>query len=110
MNLGPRLIDSGVLDSDNNTIGNLEFASVMGPVTLQSEAYLTHVHMLSGDSEWLHGGYAHLSYFLTGEHRIYERFGQHGAQFGRNARSATSSEPQLGSASEPGKRRPAGRT
>jgi len=85
VNLGPRLIDSGVLDSDNNTIGNLEFASVMGPVTLQSEAYLTHVHMLSGDSEWLHGGYAHLSYFLTGEHRIYERFGQHGAQFGRNA-------------------------
>ena len=24
------------------------------------------------------------SYFLTGENRIYERFGQHGAQFGRN--------------------------
>ncbi len=25
-----------------------------------------------------------MSYFLTGENRIYERFGQHGAQFGRN--------------------------
>jgi phosphate-selective porin len=25
-----------------------------------------------------------LSYFLTGENRVYERFGQHGAQFGRN--------------------------
>jgi phosphate-selective porin len=24
------------------------------------------------------------SYFLTGENRIYERYGQHGAQFGRN--------------------------
>ena len=24
------------------------------------------------------------SYFLTGENRIFERFGQHGAQFGRN--------------------------
>jgi phosphate-selective porin len=25
-----------------------------------------------------------LSYFITGENRIFERFGQHGAQFGRN--------------------------
>jgi phosphate-selective porin len=25
-----------------------------------------------------------MSYFLTGENRIYERFGQHGAQFARN--------------------------
>ena len=85
INLGPRLIDSGVLLSDNNTSGNLEFASVMGPVTLQSEAYLTSVHMSTGNTETIHGAYAHLSYFLTGENRIYERFGQHGAQFGRNA-------------------------
>ena len=28
--------------------------------------------------------YVYGSYFLTGENRIYERFGQHGAQFGRN--------------------------
>jgi phosphate-selective porin len=27
----------------------------------------------------------HCSYFLTGENRVYERFGQHGAQFGRNS-------------------------
>ena len=31
------------------------------------------------------GAYVHASYFLTGENRIFERFGQHGAQFGRNA-------------------------
>ena len=30
------------------------------------------------------GGYMYASYFLTGENRIYERFGQHGAQFARN--------------------------
>jgi len=30
------------------------------------------------------GWYAHASWFVTGEHRIYERFGQHGPQFGRN--------------------------
>ncbi len=85
VNLGPRLIDSGVLNSDNYTIGNLEFASVMGPVTLQSEAYLTNIHLSTGNTETIHGAYAHLSYFLTGENRVYERFGQHGAQFGRNA-------------------------
>lgn len=85
INLGPRLIDTGSLGSDNYTIGNLEFATVWGPVTFQNEAYLTHVHMLNGDSHWLNGAYSHISYFITGEHRIYERFGQHGAQFGRNA-------------------------
>ncbi len=85
VNLGPRLIDSGLLNANSYTIGNLEYAQVWGPVTLQSEAYLTNVNLVSGDSQMLHGAYAHLSYFITGENRIYERFGQHGAQFGRNA-------------------------
>jgi phosphate-selective porin OprO/OprP len=81
---GPRLISSGNLPADSYTTGNLEFAAVMGPVTLQSEAFLTSVDMNTGVAKTAHGGYAHLSYFLTGENRIYERFGQHGAQFGRN--------------------------
>ena len=81
---GPRIIDSGALDADSYTTGNLEFAAVMGPVTLQSEAFLSSVDMISGGAQTTHGGYAHLSYFLTGENRVFERFGQHGAQFGRN--------------------------
>ena len=85
VNLGPRLIDSGVLLADNYTTGNLEFATVWGPITLQSEAYLSNINLQTGNPETIHGAYAHLSYFLTGENRIYERFGQHGAQFGRNA-------------------------
>jgi phosphate-selective porin len=40
--------------------------------------------MNNGDNPNISGAYAHLSYFLTGENRVYERFGQHGAQFGRN--------------------------
>ena len=40
--------------------------------------------MIGDDSEWIGGAYVHCSYFLTGENRIYERYGQHGAQFGRN--------------------------
>jgi phosphate-selective porin OprO/OprP len=81
---GPRVIDGGILTADSYTTGNLEFAAVMGPVTLQSEWFASNVNMNAGGSQSATGGYAHLSYFLTGENRIYQRFGQHGAQFGRN--------------------------
>ena len=57
-------------------------AAVMGPFTLQSEAYLATLNGAQAGN--LGGWYAHASWFLTGEHRIYERFGQHGAQFARN--------------------------
>jgi phosphate-selective porin OprO/OprP len=81
---GPRIIDTGNLAADAYTTGNVEFAAVMGRVTLQSEYFLDSTNMLVGESKIFHGGYAHLSYFVTGENRMYERFGQHGAQFGRN--------------------------
>ncbi len=81
---GPVLIDSGSLAADSYTSGNVELAVVWGPVTLQNEAFLCSVDMLSGESVHVGGAYSHLSYFLTGENRIFERFGQHGAQFGRN--------------------------
>ncbi len=81
---GPVLIDSGILLADSYTTGNLELALVWGRVTLQSEAFLSSVRMLSGPEANVGGAYSHVSYFLTGENRVYERFGQHGAQFGRN--------------------------
>lgn len=80
---GPFLIDSGPLAAGEYTTGNLEFATVWGPFAVQSEAFLSNVNMIGADSEWLSGAYLHCSYFLTGENRVYERFGQHGAQFGR---------------------------
>lgn len=81
---GPRLIDSGILAADQYTTGNLELAVVCGAVTFQSEAYLSTIPLLAGGSVVASGMYAHLSYFITGENRIFEPFGQHGAQFGRN--------------------------
>jgi phosphate-selective porin OprO and OprP len=81
---GPVLIDSGNLAADSYTTGNVELAIVWGPVTVQNEAFLSNVNMLSGETVQVGGAYSHLSYFLTGENRIFERFGQHGAQFGRN--------------------------
>jgi phosphate-selective porin OprO/OprP len=50
---------------------------------MQSEMFVSNVDLAAGD-ETIYGSYVYGSYFLTGENRIYERFGQHGAQFGRN--------------------------
>lgn len=81
---GPRLIDSGVLNASSYTTGNLEAALVYGRVTIQSEAYLCDVRLVNADNQTVQGCYVHGSYFLTGENRTFDKFGQHGAQFGRN--------------------------
>ena len=81
---GPRLIDSGVLNAGDYTTGNLEAACVWGPFAVQSEAFVSCVNLLADDDVNVQGAYIHTSYFLTGENRIFERFGQHGAQFARN--------------------------
>lgn len=81
---GPRLISSGILNANSYTTGNIEAAIVSGPFAIQSEAFLSSVNMTVGDNRQVQGCYVHTSYFLTGENRVFERFGQHGAQFGRN--------------------------
>jgi phosphate-selective porin OprO/OprP len=81
---GPFLIDSGELPSNNHLTGNIELATVLGPVSFQSELFACNVNLVNGDSANLYGYYVYGSYFLTGENRNYERYGQHGAQFGRN--------------------------
>jgi len=82
---GPRIMNSGVLSADSYATGNLEMALVWGQVTIQGEAFYSAVNLHGQDNANAKGAYAHVSYFLTGENRIFERFGQHGAQFGRNA-------------------------
>ncbi len=81
---GPRIIDSGTLEASSFTTGNLEWALVMGPVTFQAEAFLSQPHLINGPTTTVNGCYFHGSYFVTGENRIFQKFGQHGAQFGRN--------------------------
>lgn len=85
---GPRLIDSGSLAADSYTTANVELAVVHGPLTLQSEAFVSRVNLIADELVNVRGAYVHLSFFLTGEHRRFERFGQHGAQFGRNVPNA----------------------
>lgn len=80
---GPFLIDTNNMAADNYIIGNVELASVWGPLMMQSEAFYTNVDLDVGGNTPSWGMYVYGSYFLTGENRTYERFGQHGAQFGR---------------------------
>ena len=81
---GPFFIDSGVLDADTFTTGNFELATGFGPLTSQTEMFVSQVNLNSGGTVHVGGAYTHLSYFLTGESRVFEPFGQHGAQFARN--------------------------
>lgn len=81
---GPRIIDSGNIGADKYTIGNLESAIVYGRLAIQSEGYLAHIERTTADTTFISGAYVHSTYFLTGENRVFEKFGQHGAQFGRN--------------------------
>ena len=80
---GPFLIDSGNIASDDWIVGNIELAAVLGPVSIQSEIFAASVDQPTGEAS-LYGYYVYASYFLTGENRIFERYGQHGAQFARN--------------------------
>lgn len=81
---GPLLLDTGEVPSRSNTTGNAELAVVWGRVTCQNEAFLCGVQQPNDPTAYVGGAYTHFSFFLTGENRRYERFGQHGAQFGRN--------------------------
>ena len=79
--LTDRFVDTGTLPVSDTNVFGAELAWIHGPFSLQSE--YTH-SLVNGDNGqenvdfW--GAYAQVSYFLTGEHRVYEpeygRFGR----------------------------------
>jgi phosphate-selective porin OprO and OprP len=81
---GPILMDTGNIFANDYQTGNVELATVWGRQAIQSEAFLSQIDANNGRNVGVGGAYVHYSYFLTGENRVFERFGQHGAQFGRN--------------------------
>lgn len=52
---------------------NLQAAAVDGPLSAQTEWTATAINRIGGGTVFLHGVYATVSYFLTGEHREYDR-------------------------------------
>ena len=70
---GPSLVTSGVVDANHYNVLNTEFAVVNGPFSLQSELVWTNIAADVGPNLNYYGAYAYASYFLTGEHRPYNR-------------------------------------
>jgi phosphate-selective porin OprO and OprP len=69
----PFFVDTGDIPTDYFQLGGLEVAWVNGPLSMQTEYVIAPVHTLAGDDLLLQGWYAQASYFLTGEHRPYNK-------------------------------------
>jgi phosphate-selective porin OprO/OprP len=65
------------IPSNSQQLYNLQAAAVDGPLSLQAEWSATGITRLGGGVVFLHGAYAAVGYFLTGEHRGYD--GKRGA-------------------------------
>jgi phosphate-selective porin OprO and OprP len=65
------LVDTGLHSADDVDLLGLEAALVLGRISIQSE-YLVVAINRSGENPVLHGFYAYISYFLTGESRNYD--------------------------------------
>ena len=73
-----RLVDTGAIAADSATVIGTEIWYTHGPFSVQAEWTLAQMNdaSVSGaktGTESFNGGYVQLSYFLTGEHRTYDR-------------------------------------
>jgi phosphate-selective porin OprO/OprP len=66
-------LQTGAIDARDFHVFNTEMAAIYGPLSLQSELFLTRVNPIGGGEVDLYGAYAYASYFLTGESRGYKR-------------------------------------
>jgi phosphate-selective porin OprO/OprP len=69
----PIFVDTGNIRADNFQLFDPEFAMIMGPLSLQSEYAFATVDQIGGPPLFFNGYMAQVSYFLTGEHRPYDR-------------------------------------
>jgi phosphate-selective porin OprO/OprP len=63
------------IPSRSQQIYNVQFAAVNGPYSIQTEWYGTTIQQIGAGTVFLHGFYVFGSYFMTGEHRGYNRKG-----------------------------------
>jgi phosphate-selective porin OprO/OprP len=71
--LAPTVANSGNLDSDGADLLNIELAGVAGPLSLQAEYTSAWTDLGTAGTSRSWGAYFEASYFLTGEHRNYNR-------------------------------------
>ena len=61
-------------DADEFFVVNLEGAVVWGPLSVQTELFYNHLTLEGQPDQDIYGAYAFVSYFLTGENRVYDRY------------------------------------
>lgn len=69
----PRFVDTGLIATQNLQQFGVEWSTVWGPFSAQAEYVGTFVDQLGNPDLYLHGAYAQLTCFLTGENRNYNR-------------------------------------
>lgn len=69
----PFFVATGPLRLNNYNVVGAELLWVNGPWSLQSEAMATFANRIDGENLFFSGAYAQVGYFLTGEHRPYDR-------------------------------------
>jgi phosphate-selective porin OprO/OprP len=69
----PSFVNTGNILMNDYQISHVETSTVFGPLSFQAEYYGTFVNQVAGPQVFLHGAYAYVSYFLTGENRVYDR-------------------------------------
>jgi phosphate-selective porin OprO/OprP len=69
----PFFVDTGNIPTDSYQLFGLEAAWIEGPFSAQAEYVWAPVNTIGGPNLLMQGWYAHASYFLTGEHRPYNR-------------------------------------
>jgi phosphate-selective porin OprO/OprP len=69
----PIFVDTGFIPAKNFQLFDPEFALILGPLSLQSEYACAIVDQIDGPNLFFNGYMAQLSWFLTGEHRPYDR-------------------------------------
>lgn len=73
LNGTPFFVATGPLAINSYNVIGTELLWVQGPFSLQSEAMVTFVNRVENDPIVFEGFYAQAGYFLTGEHRPYDR-------------------------------------
>lgn len=72
-NPGSPFLPSLQIAANDYQLYNLQAARVVGPFTLQAEWSAAAVQQIGAGSIFVHGMYVSAGYFLTGEHRAYNR-------------------------------------
>lgn len=71
--LAPSVVAATLTDVEHSELFGGEAALVYGSFSVQSEYFGAYLHRNNGVTNYQWGGYAYMSYFLTGENRVYNK-------------------------------------